>query len=93
MRKILSILSFLILVLACREPYEPEITQQSVSALVVEGYLDTEGLTSELLLSRTVSMFRSMRLLRLPLRSERGSLFLMKMEEPIPWQSKIREIM
>jgi hypothetical protein len=56
MRKILSILSFLILALACREPFDPEITQQSVSALVVEGYLDTEGLKSELLLSRTVSV-------------------------------------
>ena len=54
MRKIFSLLSLLLLALACREPYEPEITQQPVSALVVEGYLDTEGLESKLTISRTV---------------------------------------
>ncbi|RIW18844.1 DUF4249 domain-containing protein [Algoriphagus lacus] len=56
MRKTVFILSFLILAFGCREPYEPEVSQESVSALVVEGYLDTEGLESELLLSRTVSI-------------------------------------
>jgi hypothetical protein len=39
---------------SCREPFEPEPTQVPTSVLVVEGYLDTEGLESELKLSRTV---------------------------------------
>ena len=40
--------------IACREPFEPEPSQVPTSILVVEGYLDTEGLESELKLSRTV---------------------------------------
>lgn len=38
---------------ACREIYEPEVNQLDQSILVVEGYLDSEGLRSELRLSRT----------------------------------------
>ncbi|MFN3998276.1 DUF4249 domain-containing protein [Algoriphagus sp.] len=42
--------------LACREPFDPEIPQTISSVLVVEGYLDTEGLESELKISRTVPL-------------------------------------
>lgn len=40
----------------CREPFEPENPQSANSVLVVEGYLDTEGLQSKLKISRTVSI-------------------------------------
>jgi hypothetical protein len=43
-------------VFACREPFDPEIPQTISSVLVVEGYLDTEGLESELKISRTVPL-------------------------------------
>lgn len=38
---------------SCREPFEPEIEPSDSKVLVVEGYLDTEGLPSELKLSYT----------------------------------------
>jgi hypothetical protein len=57
MRKDLLILFFLISILsACRTPYEPEVPATELRLLVVEGYLDTEGLKSELKLSRTVPL-------------------------------------
>lgn len=37
----------------CREPFEPEIENVQGGVLVVEGYLDSNGLKSELSLSRT----------------------------------------
>ena len=40
----------------CRTPYEPEVPATELSILVVEGYLDTQGLKSELKLSRTVPL-------------------------------------
>ncbi len=46
----------LMVFLACRDPFEPEIPQTISSVLVVEGYLDTEGLESELKISRTVPL-------------------------------------
>lgn len=39
---------------ACREPFEPNNPQEATSVLVVEGYIDTEGLESKLKLSRTI---------------------------------------
>ncbi|UZD22160.1 DUF4249 domain-containing protein [Algoriphagus halophytocola] len=39
------------LVSGCREPFEPEIKPSDESVLVVEGYLDSEGLASYLYLS------------------------------------------
>lgn len=51
---ILGLLALLFGLFACREPFDPEIPQQLTSVLVVEGYLDTEGLESELRISRTV---------------------------------------
>ena len=54
MRKISGlVLLFLAILLGCRTPYEPEIPATELKILVVEGYLDTEGLKSELKLSRT----------------------------------------
>ena len=41
---------------ACRTPYEPEVPATELRILVVEGYLDTEGLKSELKLSRTAPL-------------------------------------
>jgi hypothetical protein len=41
---------------ACRTPYEPEVPASELRILVVEGYLDTEGLKSELKLSRTAPL-------------------------------------
>ena len=40
----------------CRTPYEPEVPATELRILVVEGYLDTEGLRSELKLSRTAPL-------------------------------------
>jgi hypothetical protein len=42
--------------LGCRTPYEPEVPATELRVLVVEGYLDTEGLKSELKLSRTAPL-------------------------------------
>lgn len=44
---------FMLLISGCREPYNPEIEPADLSVLVVEGYLDTEGLPSKLKLSYT----------------------------------------
>jgi len=38
---------------ACKEPFEPELSQADLSVLTVEGYLDTEGKASELYLGYT----------------------------------------
>ncbi len=40
----------------CRTPYDPEVPDTELQILVVEGYLDTEGMKSELKLSRTVPL-------------------------------------
>lgn len=41
---------------ACRTPYDPEVPANQTSFLVVEGYLDSEGLRSELKLSRSATL-------------------------------------
>lgn len=53
--KIQSLSFFLLLLLfwGCREPFEPEIEARDLNVLVVEGYLDSEGLSSNLRLSFT----------------------------------------
>ncbi|MEN2283842.1 DUF4249 domain-containing protein [Algoriphagus sp. SE2] len=54
MRKIATYLFvFLFMLSACREPFNPEIEPSDLKVLVVEGYLDTEGLPSILNLSYT----------------------------------------
>lgn len=45
-----------IFTMGCREPFEPEISNQEAGILVVEGYLDSEGLKSELRLSTTTNV-------------------------------------
>lgn len=37
----------------CRDPFEPEVTDQDISLLVVEGFIETGGEGSEIILSRT----------------------------------------
>lgn len=41
---------------ACRTPYDPELPPSEIRVLVVEAYLDTEGMESELKLSQTVPL-------------------------------------
>lgn len=41
-----------LLILGCRDPFEPEIIGQDLALLVVEGYVEVDG-TSEITLSRT----------------------------------------
>lgn len=59
MRKAIGIVFILATLLGCRTPYEPEVPATELSVLVVEGYLDTEGLKSELKLSRTTPLAAS----------------------------------
>jgi len=40
-------------ILACKEPFEPDLSQENLRVLTVEGYLDTEGKPSELYLGYT----------------------------------------
>ncbi|WP_026969887.1 DUF4249 domain-containing protein [Algoriphagus terrigena] len=40
-------------VFACKEPFEPDLSQENLRVLTVEGYLDTEGKPSELYLGYT----------------------------------------
>ncbi|WP_144606813.1 DUF4249 domain-containing protein [Algoriphagus algorifonticola] len=49
----LSFYLLLLLFWGCREPFEPEIEARDLNVLVVEGYLDSEGLSSNLRLSFT----------------------------------------
>ena len=41
------------LLVACKEPFEPELSEADLRVLTVEGYLDTEGKPSELYLGYT----------------------------------------
>jgi len=57
MRKAIGLVFVLLTtLLGCRTPYEPEVPATELRVLVVEGYLDTEGLKSELKLSRTAPL-------------------------------------
>lgn len=54
MNRLFPIIFFCILsITGCREPFNPDIEPTDLSVLVVEGYLDTEGLSSTLKLSYT----------------------------------------
>jgi hypothetical protein len=48
---------------SCRDPFEPEVTNEDIAILVVEGYIETNGEESKIFLSRTN-----------PIRSESTSL-------------------
>lgn len=50
------IIAPLVVLVACRSPFEPEVSSQETSFLVVEGYLDSEGKKSELKLSRSAPL-------------------------------------
>jgi hypothetical protein len=50
------VILFIWMFTSCRTPYDPEIPSGEVRVLVVEGYLDTEGMKSELKLSRAVPL-------------------------------------
>jgi hypothetical protein len=50
------VILFIWMLTSCRTPYDPEIPSGEVRVLVVEGYLDTEGMKSELKLSRAVPL-------------------------------------
>lgn len=52
-RLVLLIFFCILLISGCREPFEPVIDPTDLTVLVVEGYLDTEGLPSTLTLSYT----------------------------------------
>ncbi len=49
----LYLIVILALLASCREPFEPEIEPTDLNVLVVEGYLDSEGIPSVLSLSYT----------------------------------------
>lgn len=38
---------------ACRDPFEPEVTDTDLEVLVVEGFIETNGAESKITLSRT----------------------------------------
>src|SRR5688572_26310034 len=42
--------------LSCRTPFDPEVGDQRILTLVVEGYLDTDGKRSELKISRMAEL-------------------------------------
>jgi hypothetical protein len=54
MARVLFLIS--VSVFSCRTPFDPELGDRSLSVLVVEGYLDTEGKGSELKISRTTDL-------------------------------------
>lgn len=63
MKRLGFILTLLVLfAMGCREPFEPEIENQQAGILVVEGYLDSEGLKSELKLSTTTNVSDTVKL-------------------------------
>lgn len=57
MRKIifnsLQIIFLVLAAAACRDPFEPEVTEQDLGILVVEGFIETNGEESKITLSRT----------------------------------------
>lgn len=52
---IYSLLLFIFLAAGCRDPFEPEIINQDLAILVVEGYVEIDGI-SEITLSRTANV-------------------------------------
>jgi hypothetical protein len=88
MRSVLHLMFLLIGALAsCRTPYEPELPASSLKVLVVEGYLDTDGLKSELKLSRTTPLAASSTFdpesgARVALKSAGGQVFSLSEASP-----------
>ncbi|MCE7056668.1 DUF4249 domain-containing protein [Algoriphagus sp. AGSA1] len=52
MKRLIPVIFFCLLwISACREPFDPDLKPTDLTVLIVEGYLDTEGLPSTLKLS------------------------------------------
>lgn len=64
----------------CRDPFEPEVTDQDLALLVVEGFIETGGEISEITLSRT-SPIRSAD----QFRPESGATVFLKSESGEEW--------
>ena len=69
-----------IFLVGCRDPFEPEVTNQDLAVLVVEGFIDIGGELSEITLSRT-SPIRS----GLGFRPESGALVFLRSETGKEW--------
>lgn len=61
MKKILSILSIIILLISCKEVYQPDIEFPETGYLVVEGFINYGSSPTEIKLSRTVKLVDSIR--------------------------------
>jgi hypothetical protein len=57
--QICSVIAFLLLLAACRDPFEPEVTNTDLGILVVEGFIETNGEESTIILSRTAPIGQS----------------------------------
>nr|WP_255737154.1 DUF4249 domain-containing protein [Cognataquiflexum nitidum] len=64
----------------CRDPFEPEVTDQDLAALVVEGFIETGGEISEITLSRTNPIRNSE-----SFRPEAGARVILKSESGEEW--------
>jgi hypothetical protein len=64
----------------CRDPFEPEVTDQDISLLVVEGFIETGGEASEIILSRTNPIRSNQNFL-----PESGSSVFLKSENGEEW--------
>jgi hypothetical protein len=53
MKERIFLVWLIVLVAACKEPFEPKLSEENLRILTVEGYLDTEGKPSELYLGYT----------------------------------------
>lgn len=49
----------IVLLGACRDPFEPEVTETDLGILVVEGFIETNGEESKIILSRTAPVGQS----------------------------------
>ena len=70
----------LLFISGCRDPFEPEVTDQDLAVLVVEGFIETGGEISEITLSRT-NPIRSGE----SFRPEAGARVILKSESGEEW--------
>ncbi|AGA80156.1 DUF4249 domain-containing protein [Echinicola vietnamensis] len=55
-QRIYTLIIFSLLLISCREPYDPEINQEDLGILVVEGHIETGGRATVVKLSTTGSL-------------------------------------
>jgi hypothetical protein len=72
---------------SCRDPFEPEVTDQDISLLVVEGFIETGGKESEIILSRTSPIKNTQ-----DFQSESGATVFLKSESGEEWFFKEKKI-